>query len=164
MSLAFVTRSSQGTHDKVSGRFQSWTVINYRDMQQRGTYVRMFGVLWTRLSRSRLCLVTQPRSSPKRRSVAWLTAARETRSSLTRPQSSVFGSHTWPRGSRGVMGRMKTKGRDDCLILIRKVALAHFSYFLFTENCVSYGWLIYYWTDARPETKNQFLDGLKPGN
>ena len=67
------------------------------------------------------------------------TAARQTRSFLTRPQSSVFGSHTRPKGARGVMGRMKTKGRDDCLILTRKVALGHFSYFLFTENCVSYG-------------------------
>ena len=50
MPLAFVTRSSQGTHDKVNGRFQSWTVINYRDTQQRGAYVRMFGVLWTLVS------------------------------------------------------------------------------------------------------------------
>ena len=45
MPLAFVTRSSQGTHGKVNGRFKSWTVINYRDTQQRGAYVRMFGVL-----------------------------------------------------------------------------------------------------------------------
>ena len=124
------------------------------------------------LSRSRLCLVAQPRSlwtdvplPQKKISPFFLregdvctqannraplqkggalsdetkTAARETRSSLTRPQSSVFGSHTWPKGARGVMGRMKTKGRDDCLILTRKVALGHFSYLLFTENCVSYG-------------------------
>ena len=50
MPLAFVTRSSQGTHDKVNGRFQSWTVINYRETQRRGAYVRMFGVLWTLVS------------------------------------------------------------------------------------------------------------------
>ena len=70
-----------------------------------------------------------------------LTRLRATgpRSSLTRPQSPVFGSHTCPKGARGVMGRMKTKGRDECLILTRKVALGHFPYFLVTENCVSYG-------------------------
>ena len=38
------------THDKVNGSFQSWTVMNYRDTQQRGAYVRMFGVLWTLVS------------------------------------------------------------------------------------------------------------------
>ena len=32
------------------------------------------------------------------------------------------------------MGTMKTKGKDDCLILTRKVALGHFCYVLFTEN------------------------------
>ena len=46
MPLAFATRSSQGTHDKVNGRFQSWTVINYRETQRRGAYVRMFNLVY----------------------------------------------------------------------------------------------------------------------
>ena len=124
MSLAFATRSSQGTHDKVNGRFQSWTVINYRDTQQRGAYVRMFGVLWTLVSLAAVYVSSHNRAPLQKGgalSDETKTAARHTRSSLTRPQSSVFGSHTWPKGARGVMGRMKTKGRDDCLILTRNV-------------------------------------------
>ena len=113
MPLAFVTRSSQGTHDKVNGRFQSWTVINYRETQRRGAYVRMFGVLWTLVSLAAVYVSSHNRA-PLQKGGALRdetkTAARETRSFLTRPQSSVFGSHTWPKGARGVMGRMKTKG------------------------------------------------------